>query len=640
MKKVFATLLLILIAFSVQASTYYGFKLGGVAVNSDNCNNITGSNIKANDPTKPFSAVYNRGTLTLTLTNVKIERTGSDNRCIYVESEYVNVKFAGDNVLSARDAAPVRTCFDLSFACLDGGSVTINGGSEDAIYITDCPASYTSLTTVKFGKGNYKINASGSYGIHGTGSNTRVEILGDAKVDIYGSKGDLYNLGYAAIIAGNPIDQGDSEVILRHNPNNTTAQVRDVDNFFFSTWDQETWSYLSGNDYMIVSPLGAYFAPAFDTFVLPGGLVAEHDIVIANAMPVDAEHFPDSKFRNIVASYGKTFSGFITNAERRAVTSLNINSRSISSLAGIQYFYNLQSLYCGGNHLTSLDLSKNSELTTLSCPHNQLPTINLSSNPKLTTLACFSNQLTSLNLDDNPEMVYLYCQDNKLTDLTINHCFNLKTVYCYNNNLSELVLPYASPLEDLRCNNNNLQELDLRISTLLTHVDISNNPISQFNCGINSIEYLLCHDCNLKYLYLYHNPSLKELHCYGNNINDSTQLMISYMRTLSEENPAKVFFIDRDNSNERNTITDHQLGQMLNKHYIPYYRKDGVWREITVTIPGDVDGDGHVSSVDVTALYNWLLNNDDSAIVNGDQDGDGHISSVDVTAVYNILLGN
>ncbi|MDY6413116.1 MAG: dockerin type I domain-containing protein [Bacteroidales bacterium] len=33
---------------------------------------------------------------------------------------------------------------------------------------------------------------------------------------------------------------------------------------------------------------------------------------------------------------------------------------------------------------------------------------------------------------------------------------------------------------------------------------------------------------------------------------------------------------------------------------------------------GDVNGDGIVSSVDVTALYNYLLNNDSSAIVNGD----------------------
>ena len=58
------------------------------------------------------------------------------------------------------------------------------------------------------------------------------------------------------------------------------------------------------------------------------------------------------------------------------------------------------------------------------------------------------------------------------------------------------------------------------------------------------------------------------------------------------------------------------------------------------TVPGDVNGDGHVSSVDVTALYNYLLNSDDSDIVNGDQDGDGHVNSVDITIIYNILLGN
>lgn len=61
---------------------------------------------------------------------------------------------------------------------------------------------------------------------------------------------------------------------------------------------------------------------------------------------------------------------------------------------------------------------------------------------------------------------------------------------------------------------------------------------------------------------------------------------------------------------------------------------------VVPVIAGDVNGDGHVSSVDVTALYNYLLNGDTSALVNGDQDGDGHISSVDITAVYNIILGN
>ncbi|MBR5086802.1 MAG: hypothetical protein IKX31_07330, partial [Muribaculaceae bacterium] len=59
---------------------------------------------------------------------------------------------------------------------------------------------------------------------------------------------------------------------------------------------------------------------------------------------------------------------------------------------------------------------------------------------------------------------------------------------------------------------------------------------------------------------------------------------------------------------------------------------------ITVIIAwmcASVNGDGIVSSVDVTALYNWLLNEDASSIVNGDQDGDGIISSVDITIIYN-----
>ena len=75
---------------------------------------------------------------------------------------------------------------------------------------------------------------------------------------------------------------------------------------------------------------------------------------------------------------------------------------------------------------------------------------------------------------------------------------------------------------------------------------------------------------------------------------------------------------------------------------ILYDANGNVATRVTISngIPGDVNGDGIVSSVDVTAIYNWLLNGDASSLVNGDQDGDGVVSSVDVTVVYNILLGN
>lgn len=53
----------------------------------------------------------------------------------------------------------------------------------------------------------------------------------------------------------------------------------------------------------------------------------------------------------------------------------------------------------------------------------------------------------------------------------------------------------------------------------------------------------------------------------------------------------------------------------------------------------DVNGDGSVTSTDVTVLYNYLLNGDlvypTSAY---DVDGDGHITSVDITEIYNVML--
>lgn len=55
---------------------------------------------------------------------------------------------------------------------------------------------------------------------------------------------------------------------------------------------------------------------------------------------------------------------------------------------------------------------------------------------------------------------------------------------------------------------------------------------------------------------------------------------------------------------------------------------------------GDVDGDGEVTAVDITAIYNYLLNGDETYIATSDIDGDGEITTVDITIIYNILLGN
>ena len=56
-------------------------------------------------------------------------------------------------------------------------------------------------------------------------------------------------------------------------------------------------------------------------------------------------------------------------------------------------------------------------------------------------------------------------------------------------------------------------------------------------------------------------------------------------------------------------------------------------------IVGDVNCDGSVTTVDITCLYNYLLEGDTTYMATSDVDGDGFITTTDITVVYNILLG-
>ena len=63
-------------------------------------------------------------------------------------------------------------------------------------------------------------------------------------------------------------------------------------------------------------------------------------------------------------------------------------------------------------------------------------------------------------------------------------------------------------------------------------------------------------------------------------------------------------------------------------------------KNTVVVVTGDVDGDGYVTTVDITAIYNYLLNGDETYLSTSDVDNDGFITTTDITVIYNILLGS
>ncbi len=59
--------------------------------------------------------------------------------------------------------------------------------------------------------------------------------------------------------------------------------------------------------------------------------------------------------------------------------------------------------------------------------------------------------------------------------------------------------------------------------------------------------------------------------------------------------------------------------------------------EIKVT---DVNGDYIISTSDITCIYNYLLNGNESNLDTSDVNGDGEVTTIDITLLYNMLLGN
>ena len=121
-------------------------------------------------------------------------------------------------------------------------------------------------------------------------------------------------------------------------------------------------------------------------------------------VPIDAAHFEDDHFRSRLLDIDQDDydgDGMLSQTEIASLKYLYVGWCDISSLKGIEYLTELESLEVEENSLTELDVSKNTKLKYLDFSDNQIQTIDLKSNPDLETLRCNNNQLTELSLGQN-----------------------------------------------------------------------------------------------------------------------------------------------------------------------------------------------------------------------------------------------
>ena len=228
-----------------------------------------------------------------------------------------------------------------------------------------------------------------------------------------------------------------------------------------------------------VLPVGAFAAE-------PGAEEQENG-ASAQADPVDSEfveindtNFPDPVFQQYVKDNIDTADttsgqkdGRLSQAERDAVTEININNQNCTNLTGIAYFANLKKLYCNDNKLKELNLEYNVHLKVLDCSYNNLTTLDVSHNVWLDTLECANNGMEKLNLGDS-ELEGLFCSDNNLTELDVSKNKYLQRLNCINNKLRRLVI--GSPVYrlgmTLYLRGNQLTSLDLHGKGQIWNFDV------------------------------------------------------------------------------------------------------------------------------------------------------------------------
>jgi Leucine-rich repeat (LRR) protein len=229
-----------------------------------------------------------------------------------------------------------------------------------------------------------------------------------------------------------------------------------------------------------------------------------------------------------------------------ALTYLDCEDCSITSLDAVSGMPNLETLLTqnnklstltvsGKSHLNKLRVLGNKQLTELVCYSCALTSLNVSGCTALTTLKCYYNyNLASIDgLADCTALTYLDCEDCAITSLTgVNGMTNLNTLLCRNNQLTELFIEEKSQLTYLRASGNtalqilhcrhcNLYSLDVTGCTSMFEIDCNSNPNLTSITGLitcSGLTYFSGEYCALTSLDMTHSPNLQKLYCYHNQL--------------------------------------------------------------------------------------------------------------------------
>lgn len=247
-------------------------------------------------------------------------------------------------------------------------------------------------------------------------------------------------------------------------------------------------------------------------------------------------NIPDNNFRarllaaNAANNIAKNSSGasikidadndnYIEESEVDAVYELDVSGASITNMAGIQSFSNLEVLNCNTNAITTLTLNGMSTLETVYCESNIISSLSLTGLSNLRGLYCSDNNLSAISFTGLTDLRWLECSNNNFTSLNVTPLADLRELKCNNNSLTSLTVANLPDLRLIECVNNGLFSLNLTGLGHLEELDCSQNYLTALD--FTGLDYLISVNCSenqLTSLDFSGNPAFNELDCFQNDI--------------------------------------------------------------------------------------------------------------------------
>lgn len=295
------------------------------------------------------------------------------------------------------------------------------------------------------------------------------------------------------------------------------------------------------------------------------------------------EFIPDAVLRDYIKTNIANGEDVYTNVQAAAYNgAININGLRVFNFQGLEFFTNLQELYCSGINIQTIDISalKNLRvfdasscqfLTSLTtgemekmedfnisrCPKltgydlNQLPSslkslkvislkyasIPFDLFPNLETLEADMNLLTELDLQGNTTIKRISLSGNALTSVNLNGCENLEyLVLSYNTNLSSIDISGCNHITDFFLQNTQIADLDLTpFAGSLKQLNVSYNGMTSLDVSqCTELTYLECQNNNLtQAMDFSNNTKLTDLRIESNQVPSVNLKNCNQLQTLN-----------------------------------------------------------------------------------------------------------